>query len=111
MVYIFIYYIMCNEAMLNQIYVITWCSLSFNESVIISRPEQNDSVKNKTIYHARDLWNWVALINNCVYYARQTHVFYHLLPYSVDFQAPGSFEIHWVRQYLVNVVLFGIEEM
>ena len=24
---------------------------------------------------------------------------------------PGSFEIHWGRQYLVNVVLFGVKDL
>ena len=57
--------------------------------------------------------NWLSLVNNCFYYARLTHEIYQVLPYWVDHKTPqisklpGSFEIHWVRQYLVNVVLFG----
>ena len=34
---------------------------------------------------------WLGLVNSCVYYARQTHEIYLGLP--------GSFEIHWGRQY------------
>ena len=45
--------------------------------------------------------NWLSLVNNCVYYAHQTHVIYQLLPYSVDFKAPWElwFEIHGEKQY------------
>ena len=54
--------------------------------------------------------NWLSLVNSCIYYACQTHEIYpvHVLPYSVDSKAP---EIHWARQRLVNVVLFGIKDM
>ena len=38
-----------------------------------------------------------------VYSARQTREIYHVLSYSADFKTAGSFAIHWVRQYLVNV--------
>ena len=55
--------------------------------------------------------NWLGLVNICIYYACQTHEIYQVLPYSVDFKAPSSFEIHPVRQYLVNVVLFGIKDL
>ena len=48
------------------------------------------------------------LANNYVYYAHQTGTIYQVLPYSVDFKVPRGSEIHWVRHYLVNVVLFGI---
>ena len=41
----------------------------------------------------------------------QAREIYQKLPYSVDFTVPGSFEIHWVRQYLTNVVLFGIKDL
>ena len=47
--------------------------------------------------------NWFGFVNSCIYYAHQTQKIHQELPYSVDF---GSFEIHWVRQYIVNVVLF-----
>ena len=50
---------------------------------------------------------WLDLVNY-IYYARQTRDIYPVLLYSVDFKAPWSSEIHWVRQYLVNAVLFGI---
>ena len=55
--------------------------------------------------------NWTGLVKDCVFYARQTHDIYQVLPYSVDFRAPGSLEIHLVRKYLANVVLFGIKDM
>ena len=48
--------------------------------------------------------NWLSLVNNCVYYACQSHEIYRAPPYSVDFKAPGEL---WdpLRQYLVNMVL------
>ena len=38
---------------------------------------------------------------------------YQLLLYYVNFNIAGSFEIHWVRQYmyLVNVILIGIKDL
>ena len=44
--------------------------------------------------------NWLGLVNSCIYYA--TLEIYQVL---------GSFEIHWVRQYLIDVVLFGIKNL
>ena len=55
--------------------------------------------------------NWLDLANSCVYCACQTCEIYHVLPNSVDFKADGSFEIQWVRQYLVNVVIYGIKDL
>ena len=55
--------------------------------------------------------NWLGLVNNCVYYARQCRVIYREMPYSVNFKAPREFEIHWLREYLVNVVLFGMKDL
>ena len=51
--------------------------------------------------------NWAGLVNNCVYYAHPTRDIYWLLPYSV---ISRSFEIRWLRQYLVNVESFGIKD-
>ena len=51
---------------------------------------------------------WLGFVNSSVYYARQTREFYQVLSYAVDYKTPTSFEIHWLRQYLVNVVLLGI---
>ena len=54
--------------------------------------------------------NWLGVVKSYIYYACQTHEIYQILPpYSVDFKAPG--EIHWVRQYLVSVVLFVIMDL
>ena len=39
----------------------------------------------------------------------QTREIYQVLTYSMDFKASG--EIHWVRQYLINVVLWGIKNL
>ena len=50
--------------------------------------------------------HWLCFVNNFVYYTRQIREIYQVLPYSMDIKA---FETHWVRQYLVNVVLFGVE--
>ena len=55
--------------------------------------------------------NWLGLVNICVYCARPTRKIYQALHYVVDLKAPVSFEIHWVKQYLVNVVLFGIKDL
>ena len=35
--------------------------------------------------------NCLSLVNSCIYYARQTHGIYQVLPYSVDFKAPREF--------------------
>ena len=58
--------------------------------------------------------NWHGLVNSCVYYACQAAT-------SIKFtrccltqwisKLLGSFEIHWVRQYFINVVLFGIRDL
>ena len=48
---------------------------------------------------------------NGVYYAHPTHEMCQVLSYLVEFKASGSFEIHWVRQSLVNIILFGIKYM
>ena len=48
--------------------------------------------------------NWLGLVNSCVYYAYQACGIHQVL-------LPGSFEIYWVRQYLVNVVLFWIKDL
>ena len=53
--------------------------------------------------------NWLGVANSCVYYAPQSHKIYQVLSYPVDFKLPESFEIHGVKQYLVNVVLFRIK--
>ena len=42
--------------------------------------------------------NWLGLVNNSIYYAHQTCEIYF-------------FEIHWVKQPLVNVVLFGMMDL
>ena len=34
--------------------------------------------------------SWLSLVNSCVYYALKTHEIYQVLPYSVDFKAPGE---------------------
>ena len=44
----------------------------------------------------------LGLVNSCIYYAHHTYKIYQVLPHSVDFKAP----IHWVRQYLVNVLFW-----
>ena len=34
--------------------------------------------------------NWFGPVNSCIYYACQTPEIYQVLPYSVDFKAPGE---------------------
>ena len=69
-------------------------------------------LKIRTIRYDGHLWKlaWI-LIDSCLYYAVQTLKVYQVLPYSVDFKVPWNFEIHWVRQYIVNVVLFGVKDL
>ena len=55
--------------------------------------------------------NWLGPVNSCVYYTHQTHEIYQVLCYSVDCKAHRGFEIHWVRQYLVDVISFGIKDL
>ena len=54
--------------------------------------------------------NWLGLVNSYIYYAYQTCKIYQELPYWIS-KLPGSYEIHWVRHYLVIVVLFGIKNL
>ena len=53
--------------------------------------------------------NWLGLVKSCIYYARQTHEIYQVLPYSVDFKAPGELWNLLSKIVIVNVVLFGIK--
>ena len=34
--------------------------------------------------------NWLGFVNSYIYHARQTHEVYQVLPYAVDFKAPGE---------------------
>ena len=52
---------------------------------------------------------WIGTENSCIYYAHQTREIYQVLSNSVDFKIPRSFEIHRVRQFSVNIALFGIK--
>ena len=36
------------------------------------------------------VWPWLSLVNSCIYCACQTSGIYQVLPYSVDFKAPGE---------------------
>ena len=42
--------------------------------------------------------NWLGLVKSCIYDAHKLHEIYQVLPYSV-------------RQYLINVVLFGAKDL
>ena len=56
-----------------------------------------------------EIWeDRLGLVNICINYVCQTHEIYQVLSYWVDFEAP---ENHWVRQCLVNVVLFRIKNL
>ena len=54
--------------------------------------------------------NCLDFVNNCIEYAHQTHEIYHVLPDTIDFKAQELW-IHWVKQYLVNVVKCGIKDL
>ena len=64
--------------------------------------------KIKTICHAQDLWKLTRLVNNCIYYA--CSFTRYCFPQWI-LKLPGSFEIHWLRQYLINLDLFGIKDL
>ena len=36
--------------------------------------------------------SWLSLENSCIYYVRQNHEIYQVLPYTVDFRAPQERE-------------------
>ena len=63
------------------------------------------SVKNKTCE------NWLGIVSISIYYAHQNREIYKVLAYSVDSKVPWTYEIHGVREYLINVVLFGTKDM
>ena len=50
-------------------------------------------------------------ISNSAIYTTAIYRAYTVLLYSMDFMVLGSFEIHWIGQYLVNVVLCGIKDL
>ena len=54
--------------------------------------------------------NWLGLVNNCIYYARQTHEIYQVLP-QVYFKAPEELWNPFSKAALVNVVSFGIKDL
>ena len=54
--------------------------------------------------------NWLGLVNNCFDVAHQTREIYQVLSYSVELNLLGSFEFHWGRHCLVNIVLFQIKD-
>ena len=47
-------------------------------------------VKFRRICHGRDLWKLARSCKQLFYYARECREIYQLLPYSVDFKAPGE---------------------
>ena len=55
--------------------------------------------------------NWLDLVNSYVYYDCKTCENLPGTALLSEFQSCQGFEIHWVRQYLVNVVLFGIKDL
>ena len=54
------------------------------------------SFKIKKSCHARDLKNWLGLVNKCIYYAHQTNEGYQVLPDSVGFSGRDSTKF-WQR--------------
>ena len=42
--------------------------------------------------------NWHNLVNAGICYACQTHEIYQVLPYSMDFKAPGQHEIRYLYE-------------
>ena len=55
--------------------------------------------------------NWLSFVKSCIYYAHYTHKITKYCLTQWISKLPGSFEIHWVRQYMVNVVLFQIQDL
>ena len=54
-----------------------WCTLASSRSDLIFASVNK---KISTIWHAQDLWNWLSLVNSCIYYACQTSEIYQVLP-------------------------------
>ena len=52
--------------------------------------------------------NWLGLVNSCVYYACQTCEIYHVLPYSVDFKAPGDTYFTILMAFMVNLTVSNV---
>ena len=55
--------------------------------------------------------NRLGLVNSCIYYAQQTCETYQVLPYSVDFKAPGELWNLLSKTVLVNIVLLRIKDL
>ena len=51
--------------------------------------------------------NWLGLVNSWVYYARQIHDIYQVLPYLVDFKAPLS-KVIFSKCFIWNKELVNI---
>ena len=96
---------------LPQVHVCIFLHEKSAQQNICPQINHESVLKIMTISMPETCENWFDLVNSCVYYAHQTFEIYQVLPCSVDFKAPGSFGIHWVRQYLVNVVLIRIKGM
>ena len=84
-----------------------WPGVNFHGSVAMNLCSVNDTeyydiwkvLQIRTTCHARDLWNWLGLVNSWITHARQTRGIYQILLKSV--------EIHWVRQCFENAVLLN----
>ena len=66
---------------------------------------------SRKIIHWRIRWLGLVTVYYYVHYARQTRTINQVMPYLMEFKSPGGFEIHRVRKYLVNVGLFGIQDL
>ena len=53
--------------------------------------------------------NWLHLVNSYIYYAHWAHEIYQILPYLVDFKAPG--ELWNPLNKKILVVLFEIDNL
>ena len=70
--------VVCNLFLINQ--NIFLCALLHNIT------------RNAVVYDEPNMFdlNWLGLVILCIYYARQTHEICQVLPYLVDFKAPGE---------------------
>ena len=70
----------------------------------------NAVLKITTNCHPKTCKNCLSRVNKCVDYARKIRKITRYCLTQWISKLSGSLEIHWVRQYLVIVVLFGIRD-
>ena len=55
--------------------------------------------------------NWLCHVKSCIYYARHALWYNRYCFAQWILNLPGNFEIHWVRQYFINIALSRIKDL